>query len=116
MTGIVLLVIAEVANSGRYDAYADGRYLVTSAQPFLDGARALVAQGHDPALRLVMRRGGGEHDLLSAPLGVAAGLTVESSRFGRPTIRRHKGRAGVESASPVRRNRSRASEPTRKAA
>jgi hypothetical protein len=115
MTDVIML-ITEVDYSGRYHAYADGRYLVTSAQPFLDGARILIGQGYHPTRRLVMRRKDREHYDLAAPLGVATGLTVESSRFGRPTLRPYRGQAGVESASPIRCNRGWASEPPEKAA
>jgi hypothetical protein len=85
-------------------AYADGRYLCTSSQPFVDAARALVVQGYDPTRRLVMRRQGREQSDLAAPLGTAAGLTVESTRFGRPSLRPYMGFAGIELASPVRQN------------
>jgi hypothetical protein len=119
MTDIILLEIAEVGNSGRYDAYADGRYVVTSAQPFLDGARALIAQGYDPERRLVMRRHGRAQDDLAALLSEAAGLTIESTRFGRPSFRPYRGQGGVELASPIRRNGRRVPrgrEPIREAA
>jgi hypothetical protein len=119
MTDIILLEIAEVGNSGRYDASADGRYLCTSAQPFVDAARALVAQGYDPTRRLVMRRQGGAQEDLAGRLGAVAGLSVESTRFGRPSFRPYKGFAGIELASPVRQNGRRAPrgrDPTREAA
>ena len=98
----IIMIVSEVDNSGRYDAHVDGRYLLTSAQPFLDGARALIGHGYDPTRRLVMRRANREHVDLVAPLGIAAGLTVESTRSGRPTFRPYRRRVGVDSAPPAR--------------
>src|SRR5262249_35169166 len=77
----------------------DGR--TVAARRFLDGARVLIERGLDPALLAVMVRENGIESL-SAPLGVAAGLTVESSRFGPPFfLLRHKQKAGAEPAPPV---------------
>lgn len=42
----------------------------------LDAARALLAEGMDPATRLVMRHAGSPHDALASTIGTAAGLTV----------------------------------------
>jgi hypothetical protein len=118
MADIIMLII-EVDHSARYAAYVDDRYLITSAQPFLDGARTLIAQGYDPTRRMVMRREDREHYDLAALLGMAAGLTVESTRFGRPTFRPYRGQPGVESASPIhciRRRASQRRQPTAEAA
>jgi hypothetical protein len=100
----ILMTIVECANSGRYVARVDGRHIVSSAQPFLDSARALIAQGYDPTRRLVMRRPDRAQVDMTGPLGVAAGLTVESSRFGRPSFRPFKLRQGVENGSPVQKS------------
>jgi hypothetical protein len=109
----ILMTIVECANSGRYVARVDGHDIVTTAQPLLDGARALIAQGYDPTRRLVMRRPYREQVDLVGPLGVAAGLTVESSRFGRPNLRPFRRREGVEIGPPVRKSRAAATQVAR---
>jgi hypothetical protein len=97
---LLTLEVREIDNSGKYDVELDGRYLLTSPQPFFDAARLLLEQGYDPALRLQMRRAGRQQIDLAAPLGKAAGLTVEANSLGRPIFRRH--RAGSGKASPIR--------------
>jgi hypothetical protein len=97
----IVLTIKE-AGAGRYDAYADGRYLLTSGQPLLDGARALLAQGYDPADMLTMVRPPSTAWAMRAPLAMAAKLTVETNGIGRPVYRRWHGRIGSGNASPVR--------------
>jgi hypothetical protein len=77
----ITLVMEEIDNSGKYDAHVDDRYLLTSPQPFLDGARALLDQGYDPGRRLLMCRAGREQIDLAAPLGHAAGLRVSTPIF-----------------------------------
>ena len=105
MTDPITLVVDEIDNSGRYDLHVDGRYLLTSPQPFLDGARALLEQGYDPTRRLEMRRAGRYQVDLAGPLGIAAGLTVEASELGCPVFRRHKDRRKTRGAAlPVRQN------------
>jgi hypothetical protein len=42
--------------AGRFLGYVDDELIVTSRQPFLDGARALFARGYDPATPYNMRR------------------------------------------------------------
>ena len=99
----IIMTVSEVDRSGRFEAYVDGRYAVTSAQPFLDAARVLIEQGYDPARRLVMRRVDREQVDLVALLGVAAGLTVRTNRYGTPTLHRYrKGALGADSASQAR--------------
>ena len=67
-------------------ASVGGRVLVRSSrQPFLDAARVLVGEGHDPGMVISMRHGGSAVDALRAKLGVAARLTVNepATRFAR---------------------------------
>ncbi len=54
-----------------------GEPLCVSRQPFLDGARKLLARGHDRRTMLVMRWAGAKEWALRGPLGAAAKLTVD---------------------------------------
>jgi hypothetical protein len=108
----IIMAICELDRSGRYDAYVDGRYIVSSSQPFLDGARCLIEQGYDPSRRLVVRREDREHYDMTGPLGVAAGLTVKSDRCGKPKFVRWTGEESKAAASPVRQKRMQAGKPT----
>ena len=108
----ITLVVEEIDNGGRYDAHVDGRYLLTSPQPFLDGARALLEQGYDPTRRLEMRRAGRNQFDLAAPLGKAAGLRVKVSTQGTPIFGRHsEARETRSGAPPMRQNEVAATSP-----
>ena len=84
---IVLIVAPAFAPDGRravltrgplFDGAVDGRVLVKrSTQPMLDAARVLLAEGSDPATRLVMRHAGSSTDALTGTVGAAAKLTIE---------------------------------------
>jgi hypothetical protein len=50
----------------------------------LDGARALLAVGADPAAKLVMRHEGQDYDALRSTVGAAAKLRVKDSTTGAP--------------------------------
>jgi hypothetical protein len=52
----IVLVIAPAPKAGRFLGYVGDELIVTSCQPFLDGARALLACGYDPATPYNMRR------------------------------------------------------------
>jgi hypothetical protein len=81
----MLIYVEEIKRSGRYKAMlADGTVLLKSSrQPFLDGARALLAQGIDPETVLVMARRGTGSESLRARVGDAAKLAVrEDDRVG----------------------------------
>jgi hypothetical protein len=80
----LVITITETA-PGRHQARYGEVLLCRSAQPLLDGARALLAIGCDPWARLVMRREGSDLDALRTRVGVAAGLTVDETniRFAR---------------------------------
>jgi hypothetical protein len=96
-----MMIVAETDDRrGRYDAHVDGHRLVTSTQPFLDGARALIEQGYDPARLLVMQRPGREQVDLRAPLAVAAGLDVRSTPGGKPVFRRLRDGSGTVVLAP----------------
>jgi hypothetical protein len=75
------IVITVISNTGpgRYRAYVEPERepLCVSRQPFLDGARKLLAGGHNPHAMLVMRWAGAKGWALRGPLGAAAKLTVD---------------------------------------
>jgi hypothetical protein len=112
---VQLLIVSEI-RAGRYAARLDGEteILCKSYQPFCDGARRLIARGHDPASLLVMRHQGSTTDALRARLSVAAKLTVRETQTEPPRLCRWKpwqsravsppvrlnGRAGVETRRP----------------
>jgi hypothetical protein len=62
--------------AGLFKARLGDRLLYTSRQPFLDGARILLAEGHDPADTISMRHAGRDAIAMTAKLMVAAKLTV----------------------------------------
>jgi hypothetical protein len=58
--------------------------IVTSRQPFLDGAQALLARGYDPATPYNMRRANSDAlSFVTTTIGHAAGLTVSEARSKR---------------------------------
>src|SRR5256885_1365763 len=66
-----LLIVVEPVGRDRFSARLDGRLLLQSSRmPFLDAARALIAEGINPSTVLVMRHAGSEVDALRARLGV----------------------------------------------
>jgi hypothetical protein len=75
----IVLTVAPDGRPGRYraDIETEPKPLCVSRQPFLDGARKLLARGHDPRTMLVMRWVGAENWALRGSLGVAAKLTVD---------------------------------------
>jgi hypothetical protein len=81
-SGVVLiLAIKPAPKPGRLLGYLADELIVTSRQPFLDGARALLARGYDPTTPYNMRRA--NSDALSfgtTTIGHAAGLSVNDSR------------------------------------
>jgi hypothetical protein len=82
---MILIEAAKRANGerlpGRFRATLDdGTCLVESSTvPFCASARKLVELGYDPALPLMMRHRGSQHDALVSTIGTAAGLTVDES-------------------------------------
>jgi hypothetical protein len=74
----LVIIVDPVGHRGRSRAQLDGRVLVASSRtPFCDAARVLVAEGFDPATRIVMRHAGSATNALTATMGGAAQLTVE---------------------------------------
>jgi hypothetical protein len=93
---IVLVVSPSLNVDGRkaystrgqlFDGKVDGRIVVKrSTTPFCAAARVLLAEGVDPATKLVMRHEGSPHDALRSTVGVAAKLTVADSSTGKPVF------------------------------
>jgi hypothetical protein len=83
----LLELVVAPAGAGKFTARLGDRLLCTSTKPFLDSARALLADGVDPATVLTMRHEGSATITLRATVGTAAGLTVLEGdlrpRFGR---------------------------------
>ena len=106
----LLVVIAPASRGiGYYEARLGekGRKLCKSTQPLLDSARSLLASGFDPSFTLVMCHAGSRMVCLSAPIGVAAALTVEETKFG-PRFRPRKTistPAGQSRIAPNRKGR-----------
>lgn len=85
MSGKLTITVSPVG-SGEFDvhrdrfaAHYDGRLLCTSRTPFLSAARVLLAEGHDPAIKIAMRHAGSDTDCLTSTIGVAAQLTVNET-------------------------------------
>jgi hypothetical protein len=78
-TTILVITVAPDKRPGRYRAYVgtEQEPLCVSRQPFLDGARKLLARGHDRRTILVMRWAGAKECALRGPLEAAAKLTVD---------------------------------------
>jgi hypothetical protein len=75
----IVITVTPDKRPGRYRAYVgtEQELLCVSRQPFLDGARKLLARGHDRLTMLVMRWAGAKEWALRGPLGAAAKLTVD---------------------------------------
>jgi hypothetical protein len=75
----IVITVTPDKRPGRYRAHvgAEQEPLWVSRQPFVDGARKLIARGHDPQTILVMRWAGTKDWALRGPIGVAAKLTVD---------------------------------------
>jgi hypothetical protein len=75
----IVITVAPDKRPGRYRAYVgtEQEPLCVSRQPFLDGARKLLARGHDRRTILVMRWAGAKECALRGPLEAAAKLTVD---------------------------------------
>jgi hypothetical protein len=86
----ITILVRSAKSSGYFEARVQGAelLLVTSRQPLLDAARALLAVGCDPEVVLEIRRPGATSWDLRAILRVAARLTVDEhngTRFAKWT-------------------------------
>src|SRR5262249_11957774 len=84
-----IIVSPAPGKPGTFLAHHEGTLLVESHQPLLDGARRLLAMGADPDEELRMYHRDGSEPALTAPIGVAATLTIEEGN-NRPYFRRWK--------------------------
>ena len=80
----IVLVIKPSGKAGRFSACVGDELIVTSRLPFLDGARALLARGYDPATPYNMRHANSETlSFVTTTIGLAAGLSVNDARTPR---------------------------------
>jgi hypothetical protein len=103
----IVLVISPAPKPGRFLGYVGDELIVTSRQPFLDGDRALLARGYDPATLNYMRHANSEaQSFVTTTIGHAAGLSVVDAAQGYavPQIRSWRGsRVGPSKTNaPVR--------------
>jgi hypothetical protein len=84
LVGLTIVITPVPERLGAFAARREGslKVMCVSRWPFLDSARCFVADGHDPNIRLTMRRDSAEGFALSARLGIAARLKVEESAHG----------------------------------
>jgi hypothetical protein len=79
-----VLVIKPSSRAARFFGYLGDDLIVTSRQPFLDGARALLARGYDPATPYNMRHANSDAlSFVTTTIGHAAGLSVSDARTPR---------------------------------
>jgi hypothetical protein len=97
-----LIIVAPIpARPGYYTARCDGRLLCRSRQPFLDGARELLASGYPANAAIVMKHAGSHVEALRSTVGAAARLTVEIDEQGRPIFRQWRGPRTRGAAPPM---------------
>jgi hypothetical protein len=73
----IVLVIKPSERAGRFLGYVGDELIVTSRQPFLDGARTLLARGYDPATPYNMRHANSDAlSFVTTTIGHAAGLST----------------------------------------
>jgi hypothetical protein len=80
---LIVLVTKPSGKAGRYLGYVGDKLIVTSRQPFLDGARSLLARGYDPATPYNMRHANSvASSFVTTTIGHAAGLSVVDAAHG----------------------------------
>jgi hypothetical protein len=80
----IILVITPAPKPGRFLGYVRDELIVTSRQPFLDGARALLTRGYDPATPYNMRHANSDAlSFVTTTIGRAAELSVSEARSTR---------------------------------
>jgi hypothetical protein len=96
-------VIKPSGRAGRFLGYVGDELIVTSRQLFLDGARALLARGHDPATPYNMRHANSEVlSFVTTTIGHAAGLSVSDTRTRFQKFVPFQGVADEEDGEPHR--------------
>ena len=94
---MTLTITTSYAGRGRWAAFCGGRYLCHATEPFLSGARVLLAQGADPDALVTMRHEGTDHDSFRPMrLGRVAGLTVVNAGNGAPCFTCWDGQEDLE--------------------
>ena len=79
----VIIIATDAKGCGRYEAHVGVRCIAKSSRtPFLGAARALLAEGHDPRTRIVMRRTHDGIERLTSTVGKAARLNVYEGKTG----------------------------------
>jgi hypothetical protein len=74
---MIVLVIDPAPKAGLFLGYLGGELIVRSRQPFLDGARALLARGYDQSTPYNMRHANSDTlSFVTTTIGHAAGLDV----------------------------------------
>jgi hypothetical protein len=78
----IILVIKPSGRAGRFLGYLGDELIVPSSrQPFLDGARVLLARGYDPSTPYNMRHANSSVlSFVTTTIGHAAGLSVNADR------------------------------------
>src|SRR5262245_51296220 len=76
-----IIITVAPAGKGRFDAFVDNQYQLTSTSPFIDVCRVLIAHGVDPETPAAMRHVGSDHDALRGRVGAVAGLGVRGDRI-----------------------------------
>jgi hypothetical protein len=80
---IILSVTERAKRDGIFDCCLGERYLCSSPAPFIDGCRALLAQGYDPTASVVMRHSGSSDDAaLSGVLAQVANVQIGGDGVG----------------------------------
>ena len=77
-------MIKPSGRAGRFLGYVGDELIVTSRQPFLDGARTLLARGYDPTTPYNMRHANSAtFSFVTTTIEHAAGLSVSDTRTPR---------------------------------
>jgi hypothetical protein len=100
----ISIIVSPIRAPGRFQARlgSTGELLVVSSrQPFVDSARALIEKGYDPTETLEMMHAGSGVVALRARLGKAARLSVEEGVNGPRFVPFRKGLKPCVDAPPV---------------
>ena len=101
MHTVTVTVAPITSRPGYYTARADGRLLCRSRQPFLDGARELLASGYSADTVIIMKHVGSDVETVRSTIGGAARLTVSEEENRPPRFKRWKPRYMGEGSPPV---------------
>lgn len=86
-----LIVTVSPAGGGKFIADLDGRRLCNRTHsPFIMAARALMAEGYDPATVIVMRHQGSDTDCLISTIGETASVCVVEEQNQPPRFKPYR--------------------------